>query len=1221
MGNEYNVIEKAIIKCACGGKVSLTSSAKVERIAGEKPLYLNDIIGAPVACPRSKNKCSVVASISMAGTESNVCSTSEYFLLRTDGFTTDKGRAVILSNPGQGTSKIAKVPSVENLVVQEDEPLEKVVREEKKKEYKRKYALYFLRKSEDVYKPLRPTREFIKADETFLSKDGTLDIKDNIHVHTFAYIYITQENKTIEYKVISKGTLYSEELKEIFFKNTQTNVEYTYIPLEKDTKVDISYSSIKLQDKKDIVKLKRLSIDPKQPDQKDYFYLKDAQGINDNEITKETLETQKKFKQSNDGKQKRLNILCIIEDILGEIEDMYVKYYNNYKLAYAHNHSIIEDIKKNNLYTYTIANMVDYFYVSKDETKTYKDSIQELKIIYNDMISLLLSDTELTNLLTVEKDISKILEKDIEKVAQSYFQQIQFLKKDFFKDRYENKNSVYYSKTNFRTANRYVYLTDSIRKTNRRYVANMSRSGMKPLEFNSTNDDYTQIKNNASHVLAHVLFSLVYSEKFEKELKSTSAYSKLNKLRNNFLIKLRGIAPKPNISDKSIEDMQDVVEKQTIYHDIMVKPQSFRDKFLEEYEDLDYVKSIKSFEQKGDKVSFKSKYIYSQDINYYKNDIEKPMDIMKKIAVKLKDAKLKELLRIYEGIENTDKLNYVVSAMNIIYLLSAPRTYLDQETDINSFFNDELTHIYDFVVDMTKKKIALSDKQKETLRFEYQVSETYSSMQMNLILNDIIFSNSKKKALKFIEKFKVAVETDTKKDINYKYIHDQDQNIKSLQREYYEALKNIEGNTSNIDKILVEFTKDETKRISISQKSATYLSSGLKTYGNIIAIAKVSDYLFFDDSKKNIKTHIGFVNDLTAVTVSLGLLVGKYPRTPMKVLELFLKTNTARGIKLSSKKLLNFIEQKAVAKIAVITIVITTAYDVVTLYKREDYDALVVTTALAGVSLALILTIPATPAIILGAIVAIIGGLILNEIIDSDLDIYLKKSLLYKTIDFSIWKNLRGIAQDKKYQAPYLFETTNQKKELKTISSDGFNTPKKLVNFIGENYKGNEKYFDTSLRNELSFFKSSIFGYKLELLDETKRVKKLKNKYNVDVTLYEKTFVKIPKIIADDKDFKFIFESDGKYQVIKKSSLILENDYNIYDLFNQNFTNLDELKTINYKEASILVISSQVELKYDFVYSYKDLNYLFALNFEQSSFTLQDVEELEKLIEKKEDTK
>ncbi len=215
-----------------------------------------------------------------------------------------------------------------------------------------------------------------------------------------------------------------------------------------------------------------------------------------------------------------------------------------------------------------------------------------------------------------------------------------------------------------------------------------------------------------------------------------------------------------------------------------------------------------------------------------------------------------------------------------------------------------------------------------------------------------------------------------------------------------------------------------------------------------------------------------------------------------------------------------------------------------------------------------------------------------------------------------------------------LFETTNKNKELKAISSDGFNNTKQLVNFIGKNYKGNEKYFDTSLKNELSFFKSSLFGYKLELLGDTKRVKKLRNKFDLDVTLYEITFVKIPKILHEDKSSKFVFVWDKKeedkegyikeYITLDKDNMNLfvkENDYYIFDLYNQNFTQLEQLKTINHKKASIIVISSQVELKYDFVYSYKDFNYLFALNFEQSSFTPEDVEELDKLIEKKEETK
>ena len=214
--------------------------------------------------------------------------------------------------------------------------------------------------------------------------------------------------------------------------------------------------------------------------------------------------------------------------------------------------------------------------------------------------------------------------------------------------------------------------------------------------------------------------------------------------------------------------------------------------------------------------------------------------------------------------------------------------------------------------------------------------------------------------------------------------------------------------------------------------------------------------------------------------------------------------------------------------------------------------------------------------------------------------------------------NLRGIAQDKKYQAPYLFEITNQNKELKVISSDGFNDTKRLVNFIGKNYKGNEKYFDTSLRNELSFFKSSIFGYKLELLGR-RRERKLNNSYGLDTQIWQDTFVKIPKVLVEDKSSKFIFESEGNYKIIDKSTIPKEEDYYVYDLLDKNFTTLLELNTINHKKASIIVLSSQVELKYEFIYEYKEIVYLDSLNFIQASFTPEDLENLEPFIEKEEE--
>ncbi|RXJ86240.1 hypothetical protein, partial [Arcobacter sp. CECT 8985] len=1160
MGNKYNVIEAGVIQCACGGKVTLTSTAKVERIAGAKPLYLTDIIGAPVDCPRSKNPCTKVASVSTAGTETNVKSTSKYFLLRTDGFKTDKGRAVVLVDPGQGTSQISSPPSIESSVVKEEEPLEEAIKQEEQIKQTEKYSLYLIRKSEDIYRPLRPTRAFLKSDDTYVGKKEFVQIKDNVHVHTFAYVYIIQNDKIKEYKVLSRGTLYSEKLQEIFFENTKTKIKYNYIPLYDDTQTTISYSSIKLTNKADILKLKRQIIDPKQPDNKNSFYFKDSNSINKIVLTDDDLKTEKKYKVNEEDKNKRLNILCIIEDILAQIEDMYERYYTNYKLAYAYNNSIIEDIRKKNNYTYTIANMVDYFYFSKEESTSYKKTILELKKIYNEIVSLVLTDSEFITLLKNYKDLSQIIEKDDKKVGQSYFQQIQFLKKDFFskelndEEKSKTLGDVYYSKTNFKTSGnnlsvRYIYLTNIIKKTNRRYVANLPRMGFKQFTFNSNNDDFTKIKDNASYVLANTIFTLLYSEKFEDELKLKKQYSKLNSLRNNFFLKLRQIVPKPNINDDSIEDIQDIVENQTVYHEMMVKPINSRDKFLEEFENLDYIKRIKSFEQKGDNTKFNSKYLYYDNLTYFKDkSIETPEKILEKIEKQLQDDKLKKLLKTYENISIEDNLSYVISCMNIVYLLSAPRVFIDEESDKTSFFNETLNHIYEFVVNLTKKRIALEDNEKNIINKKYQIAKSYSYMQTRLILNDIIFSNSSKKALNFLNTFKIKIDEDAREDSKYKYINDSDQNIKSLSREYFETLKNIEGVTSSLEKIL-EKQKDSSIEDIKGLNKNLIMSS--KTYSTLIAIANISDYLFFDDSKKNIKNHIGFVKDLTDVTVNIGLLISKYPKTPMHVLELFFKESATKEISNSSKRLLSFIEKKVVTKVAVLTVVITTSYDIVWLYQREDYDALTLTLFIGSFNLAIILASPSLPILIVGVLLQIAMGFILNEFIDSDLDLYLKKSILYKTVDFSLWKNLRGIPQDKMYQAPYLFEITNKNEKLRAINSDGFNKPKYLIDFIGKNYDKNREYFDTALRNELSFFKSLLFGYKLEKgrIKSHQKVKTI-NGYEIDFYAYEG--LKIPKVIVEDKKFKLYFSPyKDEYLEFNRKYLTKSGNYGIFNFFPQ----------------------------------------------------------------------
>ena len=1223
MAKRNFLTEDYVAQCAHGGKLvpKGTSSTPGVVCAGVPIVNIQDLPGTPIkGCPK-KSPCTKVANFSSACAEMNNKSAGVNLALDLIGVKSNKGAAITLSFNGQTVAGAQSYPDLENVVINEEEPQELELIKAKNLIKKEKYALYFLRKSEEEYKPLRPTRAFRKEDEGFLSKNDILDIKDNIYVHTYAYIYIKQNTDIKEYKVLSKGCIYNEKVSEIYFENTKTKIKYNYIPIYEDDNIDISYSSIALKDENDIKKLKRLSLNPKKLDENKSFYFKDIKGIDKQNLTKEDLQIQKKFEVK---KEKKLNILCILEDILGEIEDMYERYYTNFKLAYAHNHSLIEDIKKQNQYTYTITNIIDYFHLSNKEKTHYKQAILELKKIYNQLVKLLLTDFDLVQYLAKYKDISKIIDKDKNKVAQSYFHQIQFLKKDFFIKEFKNEEKeeslkqAFYSKTNFRTNNKfpkkYIYLTSYVKQVNKRYISNMHKQGIQAFEFNSSNDDYTKIKDNASYVLAHVLFSLFYSQEFEEDLKQMQVYSKINSLRNSFLLKLRALAPKPNIDEKSIEDIQEIVKNQEIYNDIINKEENLKDKFLEEYENLDYIKKLKSFEQKTDKIKFKSKYIYYEDESYYKSHLEKPKDIIKKIEKKLQDEKLKELLKIYENIKVENKLSYVVSCMNIVYLLSAPRVNLDEETNKNSFFNEKLNHIYEFVEHLTKEKIALNDQEKESLRFEYKISEAYSLMQMRLILNDILFSNSKKKALKFIEKFKVAVKSNTKTDINYKYIHNQSQNIKSKEKQYYEALKNIEGISSNIDKILDEIQGKEVRQYSISQKTVVYLSSGLKTYSTLIAMASATNYLFLEDNK-NIKSHIGFVKDLTDISLNLGLAISKYPNKPLQVLEYFLKTDTVKEISLASKRVLSYIQRNIASKVAIISILITAAYEIINLYSKEDYNALALTTLLSGVSIALFLSQAFLPAVVLTAVMSIIAGLILDEIIDSDVDLYLKKSLLYKNINFSIWKNIKNEEQDKKYQAPYLFEITNKNKELKTIADDGFNNIKKLIEFIGKNYKTNEDYFDTALRNELSFFKAALFGYKLQIT-KFQSQQKVRTVRGIETNFYVQKALKIPKVLVEDKEFKLYFSPyKDEYLEFSLAHLIQEQDYYIFNFFPKenpyfflnHFTNTIKRENIS---SYIVIINSQAQLKYEVEFRDNDKtgsNFYIDIAFlKQISFNTED---------------
>ncbi len=1247
MGNEFNVIEEGVIQCVCGGTVVLKSTVWNRVINGKKPLYLEDLQGAPIkGCPK-KRPCTVVANKSYAGTEINVHANkgANTYLLRTDGFVSNKGRKIVLITPGQFTSHMSAIPSLENQVVIPEEWSE--VEQKKAKELieKEKFQLYFLRKSQDIFKPLRPTRAFREALEVH-STDSNDEFEDNsIHAHTFAFLYVRQNNKTIEYQVFSEGTVYGELHKEIFFQNTQSNAITQYIPIYEDGKIDIAYSHIRLGyayddlDDANIKKLKKLTLDPTAPDGKKTFYIKDQDDINMRELTQEDLDNKKHTTIANKTKK----ITCIIEDIIGEIEDMYLQYHDSYKTAMRTNHDIIEDIKKQNQYPYTICNLLDHFYISSDEKKTYDEEVYKLKNLYEQMLGFLLNEPELVDaFIAKDKDLSKNLEEDKDKIGQSYIQQLRQIKGDFFdddmddtdqkkKDRALALKSAYISNSKFKTGyGKYGFWTTLPSGRNRSQI-----SGWNLLEFNSTNDDFTGVKDNPKLLLGHLVFTLFFSEEeiFEKQLSSMNCFSKIESLRDKFLIQLRSTPSLPNISEQSIKDVTEGIKKSDqTYFKAIAMHKSYKDPYLYEYENLDHEKKIQSFNQDGNSFSFKTKLMYyDKSLKYYKNDnvLPKPKAFIKQIETKLKDPELIKVLKIYKSLTQTNSFNYVVSAMNILYMLCTPRTYLDEESDKTTLFAPELNHLYDFLIDTTDKRIKLDDSLKDLLNTKYEIANSYGNMLIKLMYKDILFAKTKSpKAMLFIQKYKtttkdkvqLANEEKSDKYDNSGAIH---QDIKSTQRQIFETMQTIEGVSGKlndiIEKYLEEIKAETSQDRPISNTTLNRVHNRLKVFSALVAFGNAVDYLFFQESdQKNIKSHMGFVKDMLTVEVTLVAAMQTKNNSSVGILKQLLDDkNMKKNVSKHNLKMLTVFSESLLKKVSIATVLVTTLYDSVRLYRREDYDAMAASVLLGGVSLALAIATPALPFVVLGVIVSIILAIVVYYVTDTDLDIYLKKSLLYKTIDFSIWRAITDKQQAKKYQAPYLYETTNKNAKLKAISHDGYNTPKPLIDFIGKNYKTNEIFFDTALRNELSFLNSAIYGYKIEHIDSRRKVKTLYNKFGTKEQLWESTYVKIPKNLYEDKETKFIFEMDGQYKLFGKADehlFKLENDYYIFDLFYQDYTYLEELEMLNHKEASLIVISDSVELKYTFIYDYKEIVYLDTLNYTQASFTPQDSEKLEQLL-------
>lgn len=179
-------------------------------------------------------------------------------------------------------------------------------------------------------------------------------------------------------------------------------------------------------------------------------------------------------------------------------------------------------------------------------------------------------------------------------------------------------------------------------------------------------------------------------------------------------------------------------------------------------------------------------------------------------------------------------------------------------------------------------------------------------------------------------------------------------------------------------------------------------------------------------------------------------------------------------------------------------------------------------------------------------------------------------------------------------------ETTSSNNELNSISSDGFNNVKDIKSFIGDNYDSHKDILNAALQNEIYKMKSALFGYKLELTNKITRNKKVLNKYNVNINLICTTSIEVSKELYKDEKLKLIsIDSQNNYIDLNLNDIVEDDGKYTFSLLHQNVNSLTDLKLLNGQKHSIIAVSSNIIMKYEYSYQYLPLEYVRILNYEE----------------------
>lgn len=1231
------VVEDGVIQCEHGGKVVLTSSEAVHVIGGKKPLHDIDLMGAPIqGCPYYApvgGNCTSVASITSAVTEENVSAGGLKYLLRTDGCKTDKGAALVLVDPGQTNSIVPAKSggSAGNVTAKALEDAKVDTKENIKKE---KYRIHPLRKSNGKLRALRGARDFKVHKNFYVTNDYT---HEKVITKTDAYLYVTHDDKTMEYKVINRGDSSNPVIQKVQFKDEEGAIR-KHIPFYKDEgTMEIIYSNIQLseEDRKHFTP-SIITIGSKKN-----AYVQHHKNYS-NTVKHEEKAIKKIFISQSEAKKLNkayLNIVIPLDDPIGEVEDLYHEMESSFYRAYAHNKSFIDKVKERNAYAYGVANFMDEIELNAKEKKERVETKKKLQEAYYTLVEGL-KEEFLPYIKQVSEDrkstwtmkdssarlirLNAFIEHD---VAMSYLNEVRlnaaFLLNSKSKGgRRGNRNFEYYNAFDGR---RVEYLKEQcvIEKNSHDYLCLGKGTS---IDGANTKYKYEEsIRTSRTTITALTLFSLYFSGKHSMSLKG-----KYQDAAEDFHYNLKKLKAHPEFDDKVQEDINDKLADSPYKHLFKNASGVRKDTFIDDYANLDTTARYCAFtwKEKGHIKEFDTLVPKKESFDFYFSKTQKsPETFSKELKAKLKNPELKKVLEKYTALEKKD-FESVQLLLNIAYSLTASRTSFDEEVTQTSPFNTG-SGVTEFIKALSFTLQGVDAKEHEKL-YEEEIFTRYHQSLHSLINHALVegrynaddFGARAKNTQTFLSA--IAPETEKEYPLDLTQLNDgnisKDLKVKQAHEKLFEQLKALDGITSQIhgaedkqrahekemkgtdkqkkiDKANANLvddgltSRDEKERAKIIRKSKPYKVSisnmkGLSFFISLFTTGEALKNYNKNDIKALLDITTG-INSITKTVVETGTKVLPRTKQAMMMVDFLLAEDS--------------LPQRIIAKLAIPAIIIGAYYEAEAL-DNEDYDAMVAITTKAAITIAL--------AFVSGFWIAAAGYIALEILwyvfssyfVDSRVEIMIERSLFYES----------GIYGRRSYMLSsletgngfYLIKRGYKDAPLQAKNIHSIGNPKVVREFIYKNYAANKKDFIAAARYEFSSIFRVLKGIKI---DAYKKPFYLPNegaskRANISgyLSVNKEYFNDINGIylLEDDKiDADKLIETDEcKIKDEKTRDNLSNKDDVVIDLFKsfrENRITIESMQAESKKKYSILIDSKETSVKFDLDirYSFIDAPY------------------------------